>query len=110
MIEAYPKYSVYQLLISAASEKAYMLFHASKLEPYHSNDNDMSPSCHMQELPPMIVDDKEAMDTIMDQRRRGRGYQHHVWWKGYGIGDDSWLPWRELGKCEALDIWEAQQS
>ena len=107
VIEAYPESSVYRLLIPTAPPHAYTLFHASELKPYLANDDDLFPSRRLQELPPVIVDNEEewVVEKIVDQRRRRRGYQYRVRWKGYGIGDDSWLPRRELENCEALETW-----
>ena len=108
--EAFPDSSVYRLHIPTAPENAYTLFHASELKPYLANDDEMFPGRRLQELPPVVADGEEeyVVDRIVDQRRRGRGLQYRVQWKGYGIGDDSWLSRSRLNDCEALDRWEAE--
>ena len=50
------------------------------------------------------------IDRIVDERRRGGGYQYMVRWKGYGPGDDEWLPRREVEETIALDEWLGRRS
>lgn len=45
------------------------------------------------------------IDEIIDQRRRGRGYQYLVRWTGYGPEEDCWLARKDVEKCAALDRW-----
>jgi hypothetical protein len=47
------------------------------------------------------------IEKIVDEHRRGHGYQYLVRWSGYSEGDDTCLPQRELEDCEALDQWKA---
>ncbi|KLO11845.1 hypothetical protein SCHPADRAFT_808945, partial [Schizopora paradoxa] len=47
-----------------------------------------------------------VIEKIIDQRRRGVGFQYLVRWKGYPQEEDRWLPGRELKECEALDVWQ----
>ena len=50
------------------------------------------------------------IEKIVDERKRGRGYQYLVRWSGYSENDDLWLPQRELEDCEALDRWKARRA
>lgn len=45
------------------------------------------------------------VDRIVDERKRGRGYQYLVRWVGEGPETQVWLPRSELEDCEALDTW-----
>ena len=49
--------------------------------------------------------EERVIERILDERRRGRGWQYLVRWKGYGAGDDEWLPRREIEETIALDEW-----
>ena len=44
--------------------------------------------------PPDIEDDVEQweIETILNHRKRGRGYQYYVRWKGYPIREATWEP------------------
>jgi len=44
--------------------------------------------------PPEIENDEERyeIETILKHRKRGRGYNYFVLWKGYPITDASWEP------------------
>ena len=108
--EAFPDSSVYRLHIPTAPQNAYTLFHASELKPYLANDDEMFPGRRLQELPPVVVDGEEeyVVDRIVDQQRRGRGMQYRVCWRGYSIGDDTWLPKSQLNEGKALDRREAE--
>ena len=57
----------------------------------------------------VLADGREehVIERIMDERRRGRGWQYLVRWKGYGPGDDEWLPRRGVEETIALDEWLA---
>jgi hypothetical protein len=50
------------------------------------------------------------IEKIVDERKRGCGYQYLVRWAGYPEGDDLWLPQRELVDCEALDVWRSRKA
>lgn len=45
---------------------------------------------------------------IVDRRRRGRGYQYLVRWRGYGREHDSWLAASKVDDLEALDDYLAE--
>jgi len=45
--------------------------------------------------PPAELEDGEEVykvETILNHRKRGRGYQYYVKWKGYPVSDASWEP------------------
>ncbi|KAJ7788026.1 hypothetical protein B0H14DRAFT_3162833 [Mycena olivaceomarginata] len=48
---------------------------------------------------------------VLDERRRGRGWQYRVRLVGGGFNDCSWIPGRKLkvDGVEALSIWEKQK-
>jgi len=49
--------------------------------------------------------EEHVIERILDERRRGRGWQYLVRWKGYGQGDDKWLSRRDVEETIALDEW-----
>jgi len=67
------------------------IFHAVLLMPYTETEvhgpNYLRP-------PPDIENDEERWEigTILNHRRRGRGYQYYVLWKGYPITEATWEP------------------
>ena len=46
-----------------------------------------------------------AIERILDEQRRGCGYQYLVQWVGHGPEEDRWLPQHELEECKALNVW-----
>jgi hypothetical protein len=46
------------------------------------------------EPPPELVEGEEVyeVETILKHRKRGRGWQYFVKWRGYPISDASWEP------------------
>ena len=44
--------------------------------------------------PPELIEGEEVyeVENILRHRKRGRGYQYYVQWKGYPILDASWEP------------------
>ena len=67
------------------------VFHAALLRLYKENDtygeNFLMPN-------PELLDGEEVyeVETILNHRKRGRGYQYFVKWRGYPISDASWEP------------------
>ena len=67
------------------------VFHAALLRRYKENEtygpNYTEPS-------PELVEGEEVyeVETILNHRKRGRGYQYYVKWRGYPISDASWEP------------------
>lgn len=105
--QAWPSSSTYKILIPD-QPNAYSVFHASELKPYHENDPILFPSRQHDEPPPVTINGQEEfiVDRIIDQRRRGRGFQYLVRWLNYGPEHDLWIPRRQLENCVALDIWQ----
>jgi hypothetical protein len=54
--------------------------------------------------PPDIIEEEEEyeIEEIHRHRRKGRGTQYLVHWKGYGNEDDTWLPRSSMGNAEEL--------
>ena len=67
------------------------VFHAALLQPYKKNgiygENFVKP-------PPELKEGEEVYDveTILNHRKRGRGYQYFVKWQGYPITNASSEP------------------
>lgn len=90
------------------SPHLFSVFHSSLLDPYLENNSNLFPGRVRTHPGTIVTDDGEVewfVDRILDERKRGRGYQYLVRWVGEGAGDDLWLPRRELEDCEALDLW-----
>ena len=74
-----------------ATWRIHNVFHAALLRPFKENevygDNYTEP-------PPELVEGEEVyeVETILNHRRRGRGYQYFIKWRGYPISDASWEP------------------
>ena len=74
-----------------ATWQIYDVFHAALLPPYKENriygENFVKP-------PPELEEGEEVYDveTILNHRKRERGYQYFVKWQGYPITDASWEP------------------
>ena len=88
-------------------------FHSSLLRPYHPNNNTLFPSRSHTRPGPIVTEDGNEefiVESIVDHRRRGRGFQYLVRWKGYGPDADSWLPGKECKDLAALDTYLAHNS
>ena len=74
-----------------ATWRIHNVFHAALLRSYKENEvyggNFVKP-------PPEIEVGEEfyEMETILNHRKRGQGYQYFVKWWGYPITDASWEP------------------
>ena len=67
------------------------VFHAALLRPYKENE---IYGQNFTEPPPELLEGEEVyeVETILNHRKRGRGYQYYVKWRGYPISDASWEP------------------
>ena len=74
-----------------ASWRIHDVFHAGLLRPYKENE---VYGKNFTEPPPDLVEGEEVyeVETILNHRKRGRGYQYFVKWRGYPISDASWEP------------------
>jgi hypothetical protein len=87
---------------------AFPTFHVSQLRAYHTNDENLFPDRDLPRPGPVITEEGEEqweIEEIVDERKRGRGRQYLVKWRGWGDEDMRWLPARELDETEALDRW-----
>lgn len=86
------------------------VFHTSELIPHRENDDKLFPARARHKPKPVQIGGSEEhfIDHIVRCRRRGKGRQYLVRWKGEGPEGDVWLPRSELEDCEALDTWLAE--
>lgn len=107
IINAYPETSDYTLLMPD-NPGIFPKFHASQLRPHAANDPHLFPGRELAKEGPVVMDDGSEewlIDRIDNERRRGRGYQYHVRYQGWGREHDRWLSGTELSETEALDVW-----
>ncbi len=105
VVRSNPATSNYTLDLPA-STNVHPTFHASLLRPFIPNDDQLFPSRVHDEPGPIVTPDGQEeffVDRILDRRRRGRGWQYLVRWRGYGPGADTWLAGSEVSELEALD-------
>jgi hypothetical protein len=108
VVDAHPQTSTYRLDIPNAPSNFCFTFHASQLKRFVPNDRDLFPERELSRDGPVVLPDgreEHVIERVLDERRRGRGWQYLVRWKGYGPGDDEWLPRREVEETIALDEW-----
>jgi hypothetical protein len=80
----------YRLKLPAAW-KIHNVFHATLLRPYIENDVHGN---NYPRPPPDLLEGEEVyeIEDILRHRRRGRGYQYYIKWKGYPISEATWEP------------------
>ena len=108
VVVAFPETSTYRLEVPNAPPNFCHTFHASQLKRYVPNDRTLFPGRDFPRDGPVLLEngrEEHVIERILDERRRGRGWQYLVRWKGYGPGDDEWLPRREIEETIALDEW-----
>jgi hypothetical protein len=77
------------------------VFHSTLLTRTHAAEFDSQKK--PRPPPPDIKEEAEyKIAEICGHRRKGRGTQYLVHWKGYGNEDDTWLPRSSLGNAEEL--------
>ena len=71
------------------SWKIHNVFHATLLRPYI--ENEIYGNNYPRPLPELLEGEEVyEVETILKHRRRGRGYQYYVKWKGYPITKATW--------------------
>jgi transposase InsO family protein len=74
-----------------ASWRIHNVFHAALLRRYKENEiygeNFTEPPAELEE-----GEEVYEVETILNHRKRGRGYQYFIKWRGYPITDASWEP------------------
>ncbi len=111
ILSSHPETSSYTLDLPN-SPNTFPTFHASVLKPFFPNDPDLFPHRdHPQPCPIVTADGVEEffINKIIDDRKRGCGFQYLVRWVREGEEADCWLSRKELEDCEALDKWLAQK-
>ena len=73
------------------SWRIHNVFHATLLRSYKENT---VYGQNFNKPPPELAEGEEVyeIETILNHRKRGRGYQYYVKWRGYPISDASWEP------------------
>ena len=87
VVEAFPHTSTYRLEIPNAPRNFCFTFHASQLKRYVPNDQGLFPSRELPRDGPVVLADgqeEHVIERILDDRRRGRGWQYLVRWKEIG--------------------------
>ena len=95
IMRAFPHMSTYQLDIPNAPSNSCLTFHASQLKRYIPNNSLLFPGRELSRDGPVMLpngQEEHIIERILDERRRGRGWQYLMRWKGYGLGDDEWMP------------------
>ena len=85
-------------------------FHASKLKLHVTNNNNLLPNQDHPRPGPVLMSDgleEHEIESIVDLRERGPGWQFLARWVGFGPVDGEWLDSQMLDNCEALDLSEA---
>ncbi len=91
------------------SPNIFPTFHPSELKHFFDNDSSLFPSREHQAPGLVVTNDgiKEFhIDKIIDQQRRGRGFQYLVHWTGYRPEHDCWIAGSSLDDCKALNVWQ----
>ena len=69
--------------------KVHNVFHATLLKPYTETETHGE---NYTRPPPDLLEEQEVyeVETIVKHRRRGKGYQYFIKWKGYPIEEATW--------------------
>ena len=109
IVSANPESSTYTLDLPEHTN-AYPTFHVSELKRHVPNNVELFPSREIQRPGPIVTTtgtEEWEIERILDRRRRGRGYQYLVRWRGYGPEADVWLAGLELEDTDALQEYNA---
>ena len=110
VVDANPKSSTYTLDMDC-HDGIFPVFHGSELKLHIANDETLFPNRGHPRPGPVLTSnglEEHEIESILDSRRRGRGWQFLVRWVGFGPEDDEWLSSCMLEDCEALDRWYEQ--
>jgi hypothetical protein len=91
----------------ASQPQVFPVFHTLEIEPYIKNNDELFPGRKLDRPGPIITDlsEEHEVGDIIDQRRRGRGFQYLVRWAGHRNEEARWLPGREVAHLDALRDW-----
>lgn len=75
--------------------------HVSMLKPYSFSDAGEFPLRQVPRPDAVLVDDalEYEVERILARRKRGRGYQYLVLWRGFGLDEATWEPLSNLTNC-----------
>jgi len=84
VIKAFPQTSTYRVDIPNAPSNFCLTFHASQLRRYVPNDRELFPGRELPRDGPVLLSngqEEHVIERILDERRRGRGWQYLVRWQ-----------------------------
>jgi hypothetical protein len=83
------------------SMRIHPVFHVSHLNPRKA---DTIPGRKQEQPPPVVVEGEEEyeVESILDSRKWGRGFQYFVKWKGYGPEHNEWVPKANVENAQKL--------
>ena len=84
--------------------KVHNVFHATLLKPYVETETHGE---NYTRPPPDLLEEQEVyeVETIVKHRRRGRGYQYFIKWKGYPIEEVTWELETNISKDRDMLTW-----
>ncbi|GAA5987852.1 hypothetical protein JCM11641_003509, partial [Rhodosporidiobolus odoratus] len=104
---ASPDTSTYRLTLPP-SDRAHPNFHASKLKRYIANDPSIYANREPPRPEPIDVEgtDEYVVESIVDEKGKGRTRKFLVKWAGYPDSENTWEPLANVEDTLALDEWE----
>jgi hypothetical protein len=88
----------YKVKLPHSMKMIHPVFHIGLLRPYKE---DLIANRHPPPPPPIDVEESRyEVEEILDSRRKGRGIQYLVKWKGYPDSENSWEPKRNVDDAE----------